>query len=336
MLKETLSRQLAITTNLLKNRKSNEKNRNNGFSHDSFQQKSTTKLLTITFLTLLFTVIGLQQQHNCVFYDKEMNTLLKEMAVLEDEYKALQEEIPQLQSFMEFQNKRSSQDSKRQCNSQDSKRQSLEDEAKKKLNSFSKMVENEIELREELVHQVQRSTLYSYGKGPYKVEMTLEFPSPSNDSTSSSTLTEEIVIEMAPLDMMPYAVSFFLNQIYDGFYNGHAFDINAGHVMIATPSSPQNQAIVQKTAIQEHNPRYPHSQYTLGFTTKEKGSNFYISTQDNTIAHGHSRETCFAKVVQGFHTVDKLSNMHTPNGHYGLLTNYATIIDTRIILNSKD
>merc|ERR1712241_960278 len=136
--------------------------------------------------------------------------------------------------------------------------------------------------------------------------------------------TEVIVIEMAPLNMMPYTVSFFLDRVSEGFYDGHAFNINAGHVLIATPMKNDDLELVN-TTIQEHNPNYPHLQYTLGFTTQERGRNFYFSTQDNSRPHGEVQETCFARVVEGREIVDRLSKMKNENGNFGLLTEFATI-----------
>lgn len=77
---------------------------------------------------------------------------------------------------------------------------------------------------------------------------------------------------------MPYTVSFFLDRVSEGFYNGHTFTYNAGHVVIATTTGRKDQTLVN-AIIQEHNPNYPHLHYTLGFTKLEKGNNFYISTE---------------------------------------------------------
>jgi len=267
--------------------------------------------LLIAVITLLLGFVSLQQNHNWLDDSMEMDRLMEEIALLEDEVESLHHEIPQLYSEME---------SKMRCSNPESP---LDDSHEEDISS---RVSAEIILKEEIANQARRSTLHRYGKGTYKVEMQLEFP-PDSKSLGHR---EKIVIEMAPLEMMPYAVSFFLDRVAEGFYDGHAFNVNAGHVMIATASENKDHTVVN-TAFQEHNPQYPHSHYTLGFTTKERGNNFYISTDDNSIYHGINRETCFAKVVEGFDTVDRLSTMQTEDDNFGLLTTFATITNAIIL-----
>jgi len=225
---------------------------------DPHYSKGSTHLL-ISVFTLLLGVLALQQKHNWLDDNMEMDRYMSEIAQLEEEMISLQEEIPHLYSMME---------SKMRCQNPESELDGFKDEKVLSLLSSERM------LTDEIASQARRSTLHRYGKGTYKVEMQLEFPSDSK----SLEQREKIVIEMAPLEMMPYAVSFFLDRVAEGYYDGHAFNVNAGHVMIATASENKNRTVVN-TVFQEHNPQYPHSYYTVGFPTGERGKNFYISTQ---------------------------------------------------------
>ena len=61
---------------------------------------------------------------------------------------------------------------------------------------------------------------------------------------------------------------------------------------------------------------------------------YIFKTLDNSISHGYHRETCFAKVVEGFEIVDRLSRMQSEDGHFGLLNKFATITNA-VILGSN-
>ena len=116
----------------------------------------------------------------------------------------------------------------------------------------------------------------TYGPEPYLVEMKLTFPESMLDSGSKF---DTIVVELAPVALVPYNVYYFLETI-SKFKNG-AFHRNAGHVL---------QALVRPSrkglAFQEYHPDYPHKQYTLGYAGRPGGPEFYISTVDNTANHG--------------------------------------------------
>jgi len=165
------------------------------------------------------------------------------------------------------------------------------------------------EMEKEVINQAKRSVLEKFGKGPYRVEMMLEFPPDKNHAG----IAEKIVIEMAPLELMPYTVSFFLEQVFEGLYDGCSFHHIAEHVIIAGPTqyvhSPFLEARLAYTAIQEYHPEYPHLQYTLGYTIQRNrsGHQFYINTVDNS--EYQIGQACFAKVVEGFDVVDRIHKL---------------------------
>lgn len=98
-----------------------------------------------------------------------------------------------------------------------------------------------------------------FGLPPYFVQVNLEFPSSSDSNsgsnggdggnseadevdTMSSTIVPSsspggnsgsILIEMAPIELVPYTVLFFLTQVSSEAWDGCSFFINLGHVVSA-------------------------------------------------------------------------------------------------------
>ena len=140
------------------------------------------------------------------------------------------------------------------------------------------MESNEVALLKikQLQDKLRPYLLNTYGPEPYLVEMKLTFPDSMLDSGDKF---DSIIIELAPTELVPYNVYYFLETI-NKFKNG-AFHRNAGHVL---------QALVRPSrkglAFQEYHPGFPHKQYTLGYAGRPGGPEFYISTLDNTANHG--------------------------------------------------
>jgi cyclophilin family peptidyl-prolyl cis-trans isomerase len=82
-------------------------------------------------------------------------------------------------------------------------------------------------------------------------------------------------------------------------------------------SSPSDKAQefldkgLESVAFREYSPDYPHDRYTVGFAADGSPS-FYINTEDNTDIH--AGDPCFAKVISGFDTIQRLENSPTRNG----------------------
>ena len=147
-----------------------------------------------------------------------------------------------------------------------------------------------------------------YGMGPiYFVSFDLAIPEKIGEGH------ETVVLEMAPIDWMPHAVHMFLHNFFTVRRPWKAaFHRNAGHVMQAFVRAPNTLGL----AFQEYDPRFPHRKYTLGFAGRPGGPEFYISTLDNTLNHGPGSQgskteadSCFAKIIDGFNTVDKLHSL---------------------------
>ena len=68
---------------------------------------------------------------------------------------------------------------------------------------------------------------------------------------------------------------------------------------------------LESVAFREYAPDFPHKRYTVGFAADGSPS-FYINIEDNSEIH--VGDPCFAKVVSGFDTIQRLENMPTRNG----------------------
>jgi len=71
----------------------------------------------------------------------------------------------------------------------------------------------------------------------------------------------------------------------------------------------------------EYDSRYPHDKYTVGFSGRPGGPEFYISTQDNAKFHGpggqsryeelaHDADPCFGKVIRGHNVIDRMHQLN--------------------------
>lgn len=92
---------------------------------------------------------------------------------------------------------------------------------------------------------------------------------------------------------------------------------------------------------QEYSPNFPHVKYTVGYAGRPGGPDFYVSTMDNTQNHGPGGQSsyedpseadpCFAKVVDGFDTVDRLAKMPVKEGWYKAMQKNVGIKSMKIL-----
>lgn len=182
----------------------------------------------------------------------------------------------------------------------------------------------------------KHDAILKYGSGKIRVELELEFPSSSSSSLAAATgggastslkhnknsPSSTIVMEMAPLDMMPHSVYMFLEMVDAKLFDGCSFILNAMHVIKAAPlpyngssAAAKVRSFAQKglesVAFREYSPDFPHDPYTIGFAVDGSPS-FYINTQDNTDIH--VGEPCFAKIISGYDTVKRMEEAPTRNG----------------------
>lgn len=148
---------------------------------------------------------------------------------------------------------------------------------------------------------------------PYRIKLDLEFQSTIPDFDTKGK-DGTIVIELAPIALIPYSVYNFL-EIARTWKNG-AFHRNAGHVLQAIARSDVKQSM----PFQEYSKEYPHKKYTVGYAGRPSGPEFYISIQNNAQAHGpgsqqqhnpYEADCIIGTVIQGVEdgTVDRIHTM---------------------------
>jgi hypothetical protein len=176
---------------------------------------------------------------------------------------------------------------------------------------------------------------YRFGPGPHYVKITLQMD-------QATPKTQSFVVQMAPLGSMPHAVHLFLEQVSHKLWNRGWFYINGPHVMQAGPQAdltklgvdnstntderslalaPFRELQLDSLAFPEYSEDFPHQPYTLGFTGRPGGPDWYINKVDNVKAHGpggqfhHELEefadSCFAKVIDGFDVIKTMMNLPT-------------------------
>jgi cyclophilin family peptidyl-prolyl cis-trans isomerase len=134
-----------------------------------------------------------------------------------------------------------------------------------------------------------------------------------------------VIIETASIDDMPHSVFLFLEQIDHHLYDHSSFHRNSPHLIQAGPSnSPASHArfrhhpSLQAVIFQEYAPEMSHKQYTLGYSGRPGGPDFYVNMRDNSALHGpggqhhpyadisRDADPCFAKVIRGFEAIERV------------------------------
>jgi hypothetical protein len=172
-----------------------------------------------------------------------------------------------------------------------------------------------------------------FGPGPHYVEVSVVLPNESADHVRT------FLLEMAPLAFMPHSVHLFLEQVSHNLWNDAYFYLNGPHVLQAGPQAensweeatalderelalqPFREVELAHLAFPEYSADFPHIPWSLGFTGRPGGPDFYINKMDNTIAHGPGGQyqhdldefgdPCFAKVVDGYDTLHAIFRLST-------------------------
>lgn len=132
---------------------------------------------------------------------------------------------------------------------------------------------------------------FRFGSGPHEVQFTIR-------------LVEELttfVVELASIDDVPHAVHQFLEQVQHGLWNGCYFYLNGPHVIQAGPqlsdeddadadededgrlaAQPFKELGLDTLAFPDYSENFPHVPWTLGFTGRPGGPDFYINKVDNS------------------------------------------------------
>lgn len=196
--------------------------------------------------------------------------------------------------------------------------------------------------------------LEKFGPGPHLVEIHAKFDSHDKNKVDQGW----ILLELAPLDDMPHAVYWFLEQVSRGLYNGGSFHRNAGHVIqvgmhsnfLSDPKNPPTFDKFHSTGFssvlfQEYSPNFPHKKYTIGYAGRPGGPEFYINTKDNSKSHGPGgqghyedpteADVCFAKITKGTDLVDRIRKLPVKDERTKELKDNVAIVSVKVIKNPK-
>lgn len=171
------------------------------------------------------------------------------------------------------------------------------------------------------------------------------------------------VVEMAPIDAMPHSIHLFLEQVTSGLWNNAWFYINGPHVLQAGPMAdeddirkgeddrsaalrPFREVGLETLAFPEYSHKFQHVPWSIGFTGRPSGPDFYINKVDNVEAHGpggqHHHELdefadpCFAKVIRGFDVLERITTVQTiQSGDYQFFIEYPVHIVGATILKDN-
>lgn len=200
----------------------------------------------------------------------------------------------------------------------------------------------------------RQSVLAKYGEGPHHVELTLELP--------HNETPQRVLIELAPLSMMPHSISTFLDQVSGGELDGTHFDLHAGHVLMGRSHIKQrdgdqrndgSEHDVPRNVFPEYNSQFPHDHYTVTFppastASQKTGVEFYINLLNNAAHHsprvekdkdGNDRyvegESAFGKIIdaESRKVVDAMDALQVVGG--GLLEESVEIVSAKIISERK-
>ena len=239
------------------------------------------------------------------FAEREMKILEKELMEL-DALEARREDEELTKDILD----RSSVFANPELNAQKKRQEEKLKEAQTKADYFRKQV----------VQISKQDAMDKYGDGDIRIEMDLAFPPTYNadGSVIQDTGPTTIVMEMAPLDLMPHSVYTFLEMVSEGLIEGCSFVTNNEHTLKTAPMPHDNSMTTKRKTMQfyekdlesvafvEYSPEFPHKKYTVGFAGVGSPS-FYINTEDNSALH--QDEPCFAKIVSGFETVQRLDEL---------------------------
>jgi len=205
------------------------------------------------------------------------------------------------------------------------------------VNERIRMENSKISSFEKYIQETSlRDATRKYGTGVIRVQLILDFLSDrdkkskpssglskkhahnSGESSQSQQQQHVLILEMAPLELMPHSVYTFLEMVDNHLFDGISFILNAMNIIKAAPLPYEKGLLSAKqmdqnfhrlgletVSFREYNEAFPHEQYTIGFAA-DGSPDFYINMGDNT--EEHTGEPCFARIVSGFETVKKMES----------------------------
>lgn len=174
----------------------------------------------------------------------------------------------------------------------------------------------------------------------FRVVVDLLYPHSIIIDPDSDSNRGQFVIEMAPYDLIPCSVFYFLEMART--YKGGSFHRNAGHVLQAAAQTGATEGH-RSMPFQEYSPKHPHARYTTGYAGRPSGPEWYVSIADNTSNHGpgsqqkknpYEADSNFGRVVEGVEN-GVISKIHSvPQNGWLEKKNCVKIISLTIMANS--
>jgi hypothetical protein len=182
-----------------------------------------------------------------------------------------------------------------------------------------------VTLQKRIQLAARKEIIKTYGEGPIKVLIELDFGSDHTEDVSSSNQ-----ISIALLPETPHSVWTLLDQVGSGLWNGAGLEWDTMSNMLQfhptkTQASPRNRRL---EFVESHpsdprtNPAFHHGPWTVGLresildddidsadTAKDATSSvnileLFVNLADNREALKH--ETCIGMIVDGFYTLQRL------------------------------
>ena len=208
-----------------------------------------------------------------------------------------------------------------------------------------RMVESEhlrtklLEVQDSVRDRDHAELIEQFGEGPHRVRVKVELDtiSASGDAVVFPKVNGVFVIEMAPIDLMPHSVRFFMEQVRHKLWDGTSFSYNPSHIILTRAATPDGNTSpledfkerdLHSISFQEYSDMYPHLPYTVGLAGLPGGPGWYINKKYNVKSHGPGgqsnfrkeywgeAEPCFGTVVEGRDVVDRMGKMEVDGaGH---------------------
>lgn len=225
-------------------------------------------------------------------------------------------------------------------------------------------------LETRIARDSRREATEWFGPGPHRVAMDVEYPKVQQTNSDASTWPRTrgtIILEMAPLDLMPHVVNLFLQQVHHRLWNSCTVVSSATHIFQLAPSYKAEDATgdgnvsdttkthydhfrakgLDKVSYQEYSAQYPHEQWTAGLAGRPGGPDFYLNKRNNTQIHGpggqlnkhdlhNEADPCFGRLVEGHEILTEIETVPTdPENNYALKYP-VTIVEARVLVRKEN
>jgi hypothetical protein len=155
-----------------------------------------------------------------------------------------------------------------------------------------------------------------YGPGPHRINFTIQIP-------YDPPIEETLILELAPLDLMPHTVKSVLEMIERETLVDGTIMLAKPHIILIGPvdywNTENNLRLNERIAtdgygngvllFNEFTPEFPHVEGTVGFTPGYLGPVFYVNLVDNSETHGASKDPAFGTFVKGFDMIQRFAQM---------------------------